>query len=200
MAKNSGGTRGNKKATSKFKVLEYTKTAVNDVKSALIAYAKIDHWNNSSAYDMGYNDDALAVVERVADANLGLATTIAKQAISSKQYKTSGVTLSEKQAYVIADAAVKNGLVPNKTIFQHYDAKSNKTTKTTGSLTKQQLSTTKAKVGSVVTSKHGSGVISKIITKSSGYVEVKYDSGITRKEMTFNLKGQDGNPLRNKPR
>lgn len=197
MAKNSGGTRGYKKTANKFKALEYNKTVVNDVKNALIAYGKIDRWNRSSAYHMGYNDDALTVVERVANANLGLATTIAKQATSSKQYKTSGVTLSEKQAYVIADAAVKNGLVPAKTIFQHYEAKSNKTK---GSLTKQQLSTTKTKVGSIVTSKHGSGVISKIITKSSGYVEVKYDTGVTRKEMAFNLKGQDGNPLRNKPR
>lgn len=197
MAKNSGGTRNNKKHTSKFKVLEYTKTTVNDVKNALMAYGKVDRWNNSSAYDMGYNDDALTVVERVADANLGLATTIAKQATHSKQYKTYGVTLSEKQAYVIADAAVKNGLVPNKTIFQHHETKSSKAA---GNSNKQQLSTTKIKVGSIVTSKHGSGVISKIITKSSGYVEVRYDNGITRKEMSFNLKGQDGNPLRNKPR
>ncbi len=89
------------------------KTAVNDVKSALIAYGKIDHWNNSSAYDMGYNDDALAVVDRVTDANLGLATTIAKQAISSKQYRTYSVTLSEK--HVILQSFYLVYLRPNAT-------------------------------------------------------------------------------------
>ena len=196
MAKGSGNTR--RSSSSKFKPLEYSKTAVNDVKEALMLYGKIDRYNRSTEYHLGYNDDALTIVDKVAKADLGLATTIAKQAVSSKYYTKYGVTLSEKQAYVIADAAVKNGMVPNKTIFQHYESKNGKTG--TDITSKQQLSSTKTKVGSIVNSKHGNGVISRIITKSSGYVEVKYDNGITRKEMAFNLKGQDGNPLRNKPR
>nr|DAU08428.1 MAG TPA: hypothetical protein [Caudoviricetes sp.] len=62
---------------------------------------------------MGYNDDALAVVDRVTDANLGLATTIAKQAISSKQYRTYSVTLSEK--HVILQSFYLVYLRPNAT-------------------------------------------------------------------------------------
>lgn len=170
---------------------------MNDVKEALMLYGKIDKWNNNTAYQNGYNDDALTVVEKVANANTGLATTIAKQAINSKRYKEYGITLSDKQAYVIADAAVRNGLVQDKTIFKHYESKNN-SVKVSGNV-KQELSSTKTKVGSIVNSKHGNGVISKIITKSSGYVEVKYNSGTTRKEMAFNLRGEDGKPLRNKP-
>lgn len=197
MAKASGQTRNNRGRTNNSKILEYNKTTVNDVKEALMLYSKIDKWNNNTAYQNGYNDDALTVVEKVANANIGLATTIAKQAINSKRYKEYGVTLSEKQAYVIADAAVKNGFVPDKTIFKHYESKNNNVK--VSSNVKQELSSTKTKVGNIVNSKHGNGVISKIITKSSGYVEVKYNNGTTRKEMAFNLRGEDGKPLRNKP-
>ena len=197
MAKGSGPTRNSRGKTNKLKFLEYNKQTVNDVKEALMQYSKIDKWNNNSAYQNGYNDDALTVIEKVANADAGLATTIAKQAVSTKRYNENGVTLSEKQAYVIADAAVKNRLVPDKTIFRHYEGKND--SKKVSNNVKQSLSSTKTKVGSVVNSKHGNGVISRIITKSSGYVEVKYDSGTTRKEMAFNLKGEDGKPLRNKP-
>lgn len=197
MAKNSGNTR-NQGANSKIKYLEYNKTTVNDVKNALKTYGKIDRWNNNAAYNMGFNDDALFVVEKVARADLGLATTIARQATGARSYDKYGVSLSDKQAWVIADAAVKAGMVPDKTIFRHYE--NQKEPHNTTSVGKQSLSSTKTKIGSIVTSKHGEGIINKIITKSSGYVEVKYTNGVIRKEMAFNLKGQDGKPLRNKPK
>jgi hypothetical protein len=59
---------------------------------------------------------------------------------------------------------------------------------------------TKIFAGAQVTSaKHGEGVITRIITKSTGYVEVRYSNGNIRKEMAFNLNGEDGQPLKTKP-
>lgn len=51
----------------------------------------------------------------------------------------------------------------------------------------------------VVSNKFGEGVITKIITKSTGYVEVTYNSGTVKKEMAFNLKTTDGADLKKKP-
>lgn len=62
-----------------------------------------------------------------------------------------------------------------------------------------QRSATKISAGSAVTGKYGEGVIQRVLTKSSGYVEVKYNSGRIRKEMAFNLKGEDGLFLKKKP-
>ena len=50
----------------------------------------------------------------------------------------------------------------------------------------------------VVSAKHGNGTITKIITKSTGYVEVDFNGNI-RKEMAFNLNLTDGSPLKSKP-
>ena len=62
-------------------------------------------------------------------------------------------------------------------------------------------SSTKVAVGSKVWDAKGkSGTISSIITKSSGYVTVKYDDGSVGKQMAFNLKGSDGNPLKKRPK
>jgi hypothetical protein len=58
---------------------------------------------------------------------------------------------------------------------------------------------TKIFIGAKVSSKHGEGTITKIITKSTGYVEVTYAGGGVRKEMAFNLTGEDGEPLKKKP-
>lgn len=57
----------------------------------------------------------------------------------------------------------------------------------------------KIEVGQKVTGKLGLGTISKIITKSTGYVEVTYDNGTVKKEMAFNLTSQNGENLKNKP-
>ena len=50
----------------------------------------------------------------------------------------------------------------------------------------------------VISSKHGAGVITRIITRSTGYVEVDFN-GTLRKEMAFNLTDANGNSLKNKP-
>ena len=54
-------------------------------------------------------------------------------------------------------------------------------------------------VNQKVIGKSGEGVITKIITKSTGYVEVTYDNGIVKKEMAFNLTDENGDDLKKKP-
>ena len=54
-------------------------------------------------------------------------------------------------------------------------------------------------IGAKVSSKYGNGTITKIITKSTGYVEVTYLNGSIRKEMAFNLTGENGESLKKKP-
>lgn len=56
-------------------------------------------------------------------------------------------------------------------------------------------------VGMVVTNNKGlKGTITKIITKSTGYVEVLYDNGIKKKEIAFNLVDENGVPLKKVPK
>ena len=201
MSKGSGTTRtvNSKNAAASWKVgnnmLPYSKQSVNDVKDDLLRYGKIDKWNRNTDYMLGFNDDALSVIETVAKENLGLATMIAQQVTARPGYEKYGASLTDKQAWIIANAAVKSQLVPDKTTFRHYEPKAR--TKTSAG-EKQPLSSTKVKIGSVVVSKHGEGVITRIITKSSGYVETEYN-GVKYKEMAFNLNGKDGRPLKNKP-
>jgi len=57
----------------------------------------------------------------------------------------------------------------------------------------------KVEIGNRVNGSKGAGVISKIITKSTGYVEVIYDSGVVRKEMAFNLTNDNGTALKSVP-
>jgi len=47
--------------------------------------------------------------------------------------------------------------------------------------------------------KNGLGEITKVITKSTGYVEVSYLNGKIVKEMAFNLTDENGNSLKKKP-
>lgn len=54
-------------------------------------------------------------------------------------------------------------------------------------------------IGMKVSGKLGEGVITKIITKSTGYVEVDYN-GISKKEMAFNLTGENGISLKKQPK
>ncbi|HEY5587566.1 MAG TPA: hypothetical protein VIK86_01270 [Candidatus Paceibacterota bacterium] len=56
----------------------------------------------------------------------------------------------------------------------------------------------KIEIGIQVKGKLGTGIISKIITKSTGYVEVNYN-GTKKNEMAFNLTDLEGNSLKNKP-
>ena len=56
----------------------------------------------------------------------------------------------------------------------------------------------KIQIGVVfVSSKNGKGVITKIITKSTGYVEVDYN-GTIKKEMAFNLVDENGQSMKAK--
>lgn len=48
----------------------------------------------------------------------------------------------------------------------------------------------------VVNKKGQKGTITRIITKSTGYVEVAYTDGTSKKEMAFNLTDENGNPLK----
>lgn len=73
-------------------------------------------------------------------------------------------------------------------------------TKATPSKAAFDKSSTKIEVGSIVSGKYGRGSISSVLTKSTGYVQVKYENGIVNKEMAFNLKGEDGKYLKRKPR
>lgn len=51
----------------------------------------------------------------------------------------------------------------------------------------------------VKSSKLGLGQITKVITKSTGYVEVTYNNGDVKKEMAFNLTDANGESLKAKP-
>ena len=52
----------------------------------------------------------------------------------------------------------------------------------------------------IIDKKGNKGTITRIITKSTGYVEVSYENGITKKEMAFNLTDEKGNPLKKAPK
>ena len=58
---------------------------------------------------------------------------------------------------------------------------------------------TKIEIGTRVNGKSGIGTITRIITKSTGYVEVTYDDGDVKKEMAFNLTDLNGVSLKSKP-
>lgn len=64
----------------------------------------------------------------------------------------------------------------------------------------KEMTTSKIQIGTEVkSSKFGIGVITKIITKSTGYVEVNYNGSI-KKEMAFNLTDINGESLKAKPK
>lgn len=94
MAKTAGGVRG---AKAKRMPLD-----VQSVKSGLVRYAMADKRNRNSEYRLGFNDDAQSVVDNVAKGNYGFASQVA-QTVQRYNYR-----ISEKQAYVIARAAVEN--------------------------------------------------------------------------------------------
>lgn len=56
-------------------------------------------------------------------------------------------------------------------------------------------------INQVVLNKKGEkGTITRIITKSTGYVEVSYEDGSTKKEMAFNLTDENGVSLKKAPK
>jgi len=54
-------------------------------------------------------------------------------------------------------------------------------------------------IGTIVNSKKGNGIITKIITQSTGYVEVTLSNGTIIKEMAFNMTDENGESLKKKP-
>lgn len=122
MAKSSGGTRG--KVGNSNGGGDRQAAQVNDVTNALKSYTVVDRWNKNTAYNMGWNDDAQSVIDDVAKGNYGFASDVAKT-VASRNYRS----ISDKQAYVIAKAAVDNNVSALykgkelKTIYQHYESK-----------------------------------------------------------------------------
>ena len=63
------------------------------------------------------------------------------------------------------------------------------------------MRTSKINIGTkVFNKKKQKGTITKVITKSTGYVEVTYLNGLVKKEMAFNLTDENGESLKATPK
>ena len=63
------------------------------------------------------------------------------------------------------------------------------------------MRTSKINIGTkVLNKKNQEGTITKVITKSTGYVEVTYLNGFVKKEMAFNLTDENGESLKATPK
>lgn len=63
------------------------------------------------------------------------------------------------------------------------------------------MRTSKINIGTkVLNKKNQEGTITKVITKSTGYVEVTYINGLIKKEMAFNLTDENGESLKATPK
>lgn len=63
------------------------------------------------------------------------------------------------------------------------------------------MKTSKINIGTkVLNKKIQEGTITKVITKSTGYVEVTYLNGLVKKEMAFNLFDENGESLKATPK
>lgn len=106
MGRNSSGVRGGKgRKTSSAKAdweLFDEKDVINEVKKSLMTYPSENRWNNSNDDRMGFIDITQHTVNQLADGNYGFASDVAKT-VQKYRYKA-----SEKQAYVMAKAAVEN--------------------------------------------------------------------------------------------
>ena len=214
MAKASGGTRGGGASGRSSAARGNFDADYNDVN---IVAKQLMEDLNISPYELHgmkaeWNSDAQGIIEDVAKGNYGFASEVAKTVADRRPDNRLNWSygISEKQSYVIAKAATEHGLVPAKSQYsksKHEEwsrpsyqesKKANKYAAYAASYTK---SSTKTAVGSrVFDAKKGWGTISKIITKSTGYVAVDYDSGAKGGQMAFNLKGEDGNFLKKRPK
>lgn len=81
-------------------------------------------------------------------------------------------------------------------------ATSNKTRKVRHTVTTVKIMrTSKINIGAkVLNKKNQEGTITKVITKSTGYVEVTYLNGVVKKEMAFNLFDENGESLKATPK
>lgn len=150
---------------------------------------------------------------QAAKAEGGFAADVARTVERSERRTDGGGSewrVSEKQAYILGKAAAQRGR--NKAVDSMLDStitvrareaaqKEQRARECKTYEASYQRSSTKTEVGARVTDNKGrQGTISRIMTKSSGYVEVKYDNGSTGKAMAFNLRGEDGNPLKKRPK
>lgn len=208
MGKGSGTTRSTQ-LTNRSKA-DMSFTSVEAVQTALRDYSRTDYKGRYEDYRAGFNADAQGLVEKIAEGDYGLASTIARQAVERPGWSKYGASFSDKQQYVLARAAVENAIVPDILIFQRKTVDNVKRDAARKAAKREERykaysssytkSSTKVEIGSKVwDSKGRSGVISGIITKSTGYVRVKYDDGKEGKQMAFNLKGEDGNYLKKRP-
>nr|DAI32002.1 MAG TPA: hypothetical protein [Caudoviricetes sp.] len=63
------------------------------------------------------------------------------------------------------------------------------------------MRTSRINIGTkVFNKKNQEGTITKVITKSTGYVEVTYINGLIKKEMAFNLTDENGESLKATPK
>lgn len=126
MGRNSGGNRGVSISIGR-KGFDFENVDASTVANSLSRYARVDKWNDNSSYRMGFEDDARMVIDNVAEINVGFASDIAKT-VQKYNYK-----ISDKQAFVIASAAIKNkipslltrsnGQMGLKPIFQKIESK-----------------------------------------------------------------------------
>ena len=170
---------------------------VQSIKGALLSYAKIDRWNRSNEYHLGFNGQATELVEDLAKGDYGLATTIAKQAVDSPYWSRYGAKFSEKQAYVLAKAAYDNKVVKDGIIFKDnskeaaaMDARQRAARSARRQRRKEREERIKAvaesnkgyKVGSIIKEPR-TGREGKVVSMTSEIVEVDYGEGIKRKYM-----------------
>lgn len=120
MAKSSGGTRVGSASVGggRNSAIPNSAEAIQAVKQALMSYSATDRWNNNTAYSLGFNDQAQAAIQKLADGNYGFPSDVAKTVTGRNGWKDRGAKVSEKQAYHLAKGIVENGLVKNDGIFR----------------------------------------------------------------------------------
>ena len=197
MGRNSNGVRGGGSARTQ-PAEEYNDAigvTVQSIKGALLSYASIDRFNRSTGYHLGFNDQAIGLVEDLAKGDYGLASTIAKQAVERPGWGRYGAKFSEKQAYVLAKAAYDNKVVKGDLIFKDnskeaaaMDARQRMARSARRQRRKEREERIKAvaesnkgyKVGSVI-KEPITGREGKVVAMTSEIVEVDYGGGIRRK-------------------
>ena len=199
MGRNSNGVRGGANVSTRTQTAdEYNNdlgVTVQSIKDALLSYASIDRWNRSSAYNMGFNDQATGLVEELAKGDYGLASTIAKQAVERNGWGQYGARFSEKQAYVLAKSAYDNKVVKGELIFTdsskeaaEMDARQRAARSARRQRKKDREKSIKAaaesnkdyKVGSIVKEPR-TGKKGRVVSTTDDIVEVDYGEGIKRK-------------------
>lgn len=137
----------------------------------------------------------------------GLAKLVAETVEKSMRPYGRVAKVSSAQAWVLASEAVKQGVrsdYVDRIKRSYYEEQRERAAKASSRADYDAnfvRSKTKVEVGARVTDEKGrQGQIVEVITKSTGYVKVLYDSGSSRKAMAFNLRGEDGYPLKKRPK